>query len=595
MPYPCLLNLVRLVGGTMVKHIVSPMQLTGRGAIHVPARVCSAYEEAISALNDLQSNAAVLEKARREKSSNAHKNILATAKWLEKLNISVGDLDELNIIHVSGTKGKGSTCAFTESILRHHGLKTGFYSSPHLIAARERIRINGEPLSKQTFASYFWDVYTKLQKKDGKEEEMPTYFKFLTVMAFYVFLHEKVDVAVIEVGVGGLYDCTNVIRKPTVVGVTSLGFDHIGVLGDSIEKIALQKAGIFKPNIPAFTVPQIEGALPVLHQRALEIGCSLHVVPPMETYEWSTYPVELGIPGAVQSINASLALQLTKMWLNQRSKYETEQLPIPDGTGKTPSLPADMENGYHFTPPLAIPFKVTSLFANGLQQCVWPGRFQVLKRGSTTYYLDGAHTGESMEACIRWFKEECANEEKRTRGSVFRVLLFNCTGERKAETLLAPLTNKCFDLAVFCPNKVFITKDCASDQSNFTVDPQQEMHQCEVNMKVWCHMLSSIREEKIAANPSTSEYHSSSIHANIDMDCVIFPCILDALCWLSQGRETTFQSELCEFKHIVPPAKLMEASQLQILVTGSLHLVGGVLAVIDPEISCQSKCVVNGV
>ncbi|XP_076343346.1 folylpolyglutamate synthase, mitochondrial-like isoform X2 [Tachypleus tridentatus] len=594
MPSLCLWNFVRAVRGSMVKHIVNTVQLTGRRAIHLPARVCLAYEEAISALNDLQSNAAVLEKARREKSINAHKNILATAKWLEKLSISVSDLDELNIIHVSGTKGKGSTCAFTESILRRHGLKTGFFSSPHLIAVCERIRINGEPLSKEMFASYFWDVYTKLQKKDSKEEEMPTYFKFLTVMAFYVFLHEKVDVAVIEVGVGGLYDCTNVIRKPVVVGVTSLGFDHIGVLGDSIEKIAFQKAGIFKPNIPAFTVPQMEGALPVLHQRALEVGCSLHVVPPMETYEWSTHSLKLGIPGAVQSVNASLALQLTKMWLNQRNKYG-KQLLVPDGTIKTPPLLTDMENYHPLTPPLAIPFKLIPPFSNGLQQCVWPGRFQVLREGSITYYLDGAHTGESMEACIRWFREECTNEEKQTKGSVFRVLLFNCTGERKAETLLAPLTAKCFDLAVFCPNKVFITKDCASDQSNFTVDPQKEMHQCEVNMKVWCHMLSSIREEKIAANPSTSEYHSSSIHANIDMDCIIFPCILDALCWLSQGRETNFQSELGDFKHTVLPPKLMKASQLQVLVTGSLHLVGGVLAVIDPELSCQTKCVVNGV
>lgn len=101
------------------------------------------------------------------------------------------DLDRLNIIHVSGTKGKGSTCAFTESLLRYLGYRTGFYSSPHLVAVRERLRLDGVPLAEDVFTRYFWDVYDAL--RDGcLAEEMPPYFKFLTVMSFYVFLQEKV-------------------------------------------------------------------------------------------------------------------------------------------------------------------------------------------------------------------------------------------------------------------------------------------------------------------------------------------------------------------------------------------------------------------
>lgn len=109
-------------------------------------------------------------------------------------------------------QGKGSTCSFCESILRQHGLKTGFYSSPHLVQVRERIRINGDPISRELFAKYFWEVYDLLIKQKENDNDMPAYFKFLTVMAFYVFLKENVDAAIIEVGIGGLYDCTNVLR-----------------------------------------------------------------------------------------------------------------------------------------------------------------------------------------------------------------------------------------------------------------------------------------------------------------------------------------------------------------------------------------------
>ena len=188
----------------------------------------------MSALNSLQTNAITLKKTRKERQANVHLNLPITRKYLERSGMSLEDLDQLKIIHVSGTKGKGSTCAFSESILRQSGLKTGFYSSPHLVSVTERIRINGEPIDQvgrakyfppvetvcclqEKFTSYFWSVYDKVCK--GKEEEdRPPYFKFLTILAFNIFFREQVDVAVIEVGIGGEYDCTNIIRKPVVTG-----------------------------------------------------------------------------------------------------------------------------------------------------------------------------------------------------------------------------------------------------------------------------------------------------------------------------------------------------------------------------------------
>ena len=109
------------------------------------------YDEAIAALNTLQTNAITLKKTRKERQRNVHLNIPITKKYLERSGMTMEDLDKIKIVHVSGTKGKGSTCAFCESILRHNGLKTGFYSSPHLVSVTERIRINGEPVDKVKF------------------------------------------------------------------------------------------------------------------------------------------------------------------------------------------------------------------------------------------------------------------------------------------------------------------------------------------------------------------------------------------------------------------------------------------------------------
>ena len=175
------------------------------------------YDEAVSALNSLQTNAALLQKVRKERQKNVHLNLPQTTKYLERSGMTLEDLDKIKIIHVSGTKGKGSTCAFCESILRHSGLKTGFYSSPHLVSVTERIRINGEPIDQDKFTSYFWSVYDKVCK--GREDDdRPPYFKFLTILAFNIFWKEGVDVAIMEVGIGGAYDCTNIIRRPVVTG-----------------------------------------------------------------------------------------------------------------------------------------------------------------------------------------------------------------------------------------------------------------------------------------------------------------------------------------------------------------------------------------
>lgn len=117
-------------------------------------------------------------------------------------------------VHVAGTKGKGTTCAITESILRHCGVTTGLYTSPHLITVRERIKINGEPIDEATFTKYFWQVWDPIMQNRDSHTVTPTWFSFLTLLAFKVFFELKIDAPVIEVGIGGRTDATNVLTRP---------------------------------------------------------------------------------------------------------------------------------------------------------------------------------------------------------------------------------------------------------------------------------------------------------------------------------------------------------------------------------------------
>ncbi|CAJ1068707.1 folylpolyglutamate synthase%2C mitochondrial-like [Xyrichtys novacula] len=281
------------------------------------------FQGAVCVLNSLQYKSSASERL-HVRQENPGLQLQNMHGFLQRTGITVNELDKLNVIHVTGTKGKGSTCAFTERVLRGYGFKTGFYSSPHLVHVRERIRLNGRPISEQLFCKYFWETYEQLEDtKDNRGGSMPFYFQLLTLMAFHVFLQERVDVAVIEVGIGGQYDCTNIIRKPWVCGITSLELDHCSLLGDTLEKIAWQKAGIFKPGVPAFTVRQKAGPLRVLLHRAEDIRCPLWVCPELDQYETLVGPVHLGLTGEHQRSNASLALQLSNSWLQRHRARET--------------------------------------------------------------------------------------------------------------------------------------------------------------------------------------------------------------------------------------------------------------------------------
>ncbi|EPQ61934.1 Bgt-4930, partial [Blumeria graminis f. sp. tritici] len=242
--------------------------------------------DAITLLNTLQASYPS-PKARQEiipkTPSSPNDNIRACIRLLgyEVLRLLTSDLNKLNIVHVTGTKGKGSTCAYVESILNQYRLslnvplKIGLYTSPHLISVRERIRINSTSIARENFTRCFFQVWDCLESAptiDGSSKPLEKigYFRFLTLLSYHIFIQQDVNVAIYEVGVGGENDSTNIVEVPVATGISIIGIDHTAALGSTIPEIAWHKAGIMKKNCPNFTVEQEQQAMEVIQKRAIE-------------------------------------------------------------------------------------------------------------------------------------------------------------------------------------------------------------------------------------------------------------------------------------------------------------------------------------
>ncbi|RKY04670.1 bifunctional folylpolyglutamate synthase/dihydrofolate synthase, partial [Candidatus Poribacteria bacterium] len=179
------------------------------------------------------------------------------------------------IVHIAGTKGKGSTAHMIESILRKAGYRTALYTSPHLVTPRERIRVEGEMIPEEEFAALVEEIKPVAERmRDDPDHGRLTFFEVYTAMAFSYFARKGAEVWVVETGLGGRLDATNVV-SPLLTVITLIGFDHTQLLGDTLDRIAYEKAGIIKRGVPVVSAPQPPEAMEVIERRCSELGARL--------------------------------------------------------------------------------------------------------------------------------------------------------------------------------------------------------------------------------------------------------------------------------------------------------------------------------
>jgi dihydrofolate synthase / folylpolyglutamate synthase len=305
------------------------------------------------------------------------------AKWgLERIQTLLAALDHpehgQRFVHVAGTNGKGSTCAMIASILKHYGLRTGLYTSPHLVEPTERIQINGSPVTPEEFVRAF-DLVHDCAEQLIREERLdahPSYFETITAMALVIF-RDRCDMSVIEVGLGGRRDATNVI-SPELCVITPVAYDHEAYLGNTIEAIASEKAGIIKRNVPVVLADQLPPAEAVISDRARQLEariirtCDTNVSALQLNRYGSSFKVdglacECPLPGRHQIENATAAILACR------------ELGIPPGAIQT-----------------------------GLKNVRWPGRLELIPR-SPDFVLDGAHNPAAAAALVAYIREFWAN------------------------------------------------------------------------------------------------------------------------------------------------------------------------------------------
>ncbi len=300
-------------------------------------------------------------------------NIAVTSRVVQAMGLQDA-LNRLRCVHIAGTKGKGTTAVFTSALLAARGLRVGLFTSPHLIDVRERVQINNTLIPKQTFADYFFEVHDRqaaLQNSESylvRESSRANFFRFMFCLSLYAFDMEKVDCAVVEVGIGGRLDATNVV-KPSACAITALGMDHMELLGDTIELIAGEKAGILKEDVPCYCDPQrTYPSSRAVIQRAAELAKAPVLFLDPEMLPIRSWP-KFAVGGEHTVDNAKIALCLSRT---------LARVPVP--------LPLE------------------KLEADVLARTTYAGRSQIIRRSPTfTYFLDGAHTPESVAVAAAWF------------------------------------------------------------------------------------------------------------------------------------------------------------------------------------------------
>ncbi|MBQ3702752.1 MAG: bifunctional folylpolyglutamate synthase/dihydrofolate synthase [Oscillospiraceae bacterium] len=286
----------------------------------------------------------------------------------------------MKFVHIAGTNGKGSCAAMAASILKAAGYKTGLYTSPYLYRFNERMQINGKQIPDEKLA----EIVTRLKPAAEAMEDHPTVFELMTAAALLWYREEACDIVVLEVGLGGRFDATNIIDAPEAAVIMNIGLDHTEILGDTLEQIAFEKAGIIKPGTEAVLYQQGEGVTDVVRRRCEELGVALHIADFSQiqlefdsiygqSFTYKGNPYALPLLGAHQLKNAATVLELVEV-LRARG-WKLEQ--------------SDVEHG--------------------LYAVHWPGRFELLSE-EPLFIVDGGHNPQCAQTVrdnlLRYFPDK---------------------------------------------------------------------------------------------------------------------------------------------------------------------------------------------
>ena len=291
--------------------------------------------------------------------------------------------DRLSFIHVAGTNGKGSFCAMMDSILRAQGLRVGLFTSPYILHFTERMQIDGQPISQDELC----DLVEQVRPIADAMEDKPTEFELITALAFLYFARHGCDVVVLECGLGGRLDATNVIKTPLLSVITGISLDHTAILGDTVEQIAAEKAGIIKPGVPILWCGKHAGAAAVIEQAAAQHGA------PFYTADHAPLAVrDMTVEGTVFDFDALQGLRMPLLGTYQ-----------PQNAANVLCALQLLRQGGLQVEERAI--------REGLESVVWHARFEVICRDPLVI-ADGGHNPEGIDGAVdsitRYFDQRVA-------------------------------------------------------------------------------------------------------------------------------------------------------------------------------------------
>lgn len=304
-----------------------------------------------------------------------------TREFLARL----GDPEEgRKILHVAGTNGKGSVCAYMQAVLLKKGKKTGMFISPHLMEINERIKINGEDISDEKFIEVFNHVKHVVDEMEKEGLPHPSYFEFLFGMAMYTFMEADMEYIILETGIGGRLDATNAVRHPIVTVITSVSLDHMEILGNTIEEIAKEKAGIIKPHVPVVFLGE-RASTDAIEMRARKLAA------PCIKIAKNAYEIQKREDKYIDFSTVSAYDKYTTWKLHNIGIYQAENAML--------AIKA-LESIFPEEQDLA-------LWQHAIEQVRWPGRMEEILPG---VWIDGAHNVGAIETFVKSVKDAASKE-----------------------------------------------------------------------------------------------------------------------------------------------------------------------------------------